>query len=162
MANQAGLKQWSHARTQTIELPSGSGHATVRLLTIGEAIYHDRIPNPLIGIALKAESGDLQDPTPEDAKQFLDLQCSIVASQLEKFKPKKGQGVSGPLDADWVRDEMPPRDREQLFAAITHIVPQKLIEGLLAASLSDLRPFRGGQGGADVPPDVQADEQEAE
>lgn len=154
-ATDAALKRWAHPRTQTIDLPSGVGKATVRLITIPEAITLGKIPNPLVGIAIRAESGGLdKDLSEDDVKAFLDLQASVVAQQLERFSPKKGNGLTGPLEAEWVKFEMPPRDREHLFAVITHILPAQLLNGILANSLMDGAPFRGGSGGT---PDVGGD-----
>lgn len=151
-AGDAALKRWAHAREQTIDLPSGSGRATVRLLTIPEAVALGRIPNPLVGIAIKAESGELdRELTPEEVAEWHDLQSVVVASQVLRFSPSRGNGIKGPLDVEWVKWEMPPQDRERLFAAITHIIPQSLFRGIVAASLGEGASFRGRSRRAPVP-----------
>ena len=138
------LDVWAHARTQIIDLPSGAGRASVEALDLTEAVALGRIPNPLRGIALKADSGELNKAEfgEEDAKAWLELQAMVVAASVRDFRPKKGNKTSEPLDVEWVKTKMPPSDRERIFWTATHIITADTLRGLM-----DLGNFRSGGSG---------------
>ena len=153
------LDVWAHARTQIIDLPSGAGRASVEALDLTEAVALGRIPNPLRGIALKADSGELNKAEfgEEDAKAWLELQAMVVASSVRDFRPKKGSKTSETLEVEWVKTKMPPSDRERIFYTATHVVTADTLRGLMS-----LGPFRGGSPGADASEGGDGDGESAE
>lgn len=141
----AGLAKWSHEREQVIDLPSGAGKAVVQALDLTEAVALGRIVNPLAAVAMKAEGGELNrgEMSPEEVSEWFELVCNVVALALKEFCPKRATAVKGPLDPEWVRDNMPPIDRDRIFTAATHIITADVMQGVM--SVLGLSSFRGGE-----------------
>jgi hypothetical protein len=145
------LSKWSHQREQVIDLPSGAGKGVVQAVDLTEWVALGRIVNPLAVVAMKAEGGELNrgEMSPEEVAEWFELVCFVVAGALKEFRPKRANVVKGPLDPEWVQDNMPPIDRDRIFTAATHIITADVMQGVM--SVLGLSSFRGGEPGTESP-----------
>jgi len=135
--------KWAHAH-QVKDVPITGGKADVERLDMASAIKHDRIPNPLIGIAIKAEQGfDPAESSTDDARrqvvELLELKCEVLSKQITEIRWEDGTKDTEFTPEDI--EQMLPEDRDYLFAIVTHIVTRDPQRDMLV-SLMDAAPFR--------------------
>lgn len=137
--------KWAHARKADVKLSFGT--AKIERLSMDEAIYYDHLPNPLRGIAIKAEEGfALSDIGEDGMKEFFDLKVFTVARQTKEITFEDGENTRKITEEDVKQWTSPDRDRA--FAAITHIITRDAMRDV-AAALLDAAPFRSGEDGAE-------------
>jgi hypothetical protein len=136
------LDQWAHARVQTFELPSGL-KAEVEALDLRECLRYGKVPNALIGYAQQVETGVVEPSKMEEkeSNEWFDFRMWVIADGIKSVSNSKGEKEEGPLDPDWVAQNMPPMDRELIWSFRTHLynaeAAQELMTLLSAASFRD-------------------------
>lgn len=122
---------WAHHRVRTLELVSGAGTVKVEPTRLNRAIIGGQVPNPLREMAIRQEYKgiDLDDLQEEEIETLEDFKDWIIADSMRDPK----------VTVEFVRDEMPTEDREQLFAICTH-------QDLLVRLLGKFRPQPTGVG----------------
>ena len=146
---------WAHGSEQWLDLPSDTGRVLVQDLDLTRAVAIGRIPNPLVGIAIKAEAGDIKRATmtEEEVKEYHDLVCSVVSQAVKEWRPAKGQkgkATKDPLPTPEDVNDIPSLDRDRIFSLATHTMPADVLQGVM--SLMGLERFRSGAAGADDAP----------
>jgi hypothetical protein len=112
---------WAHSAIRTVDLVSGAGKVQVKPTRLNRAIIGGYIPNNLRDIAIQSEYRGIELEKLSDAQltEFEDFKDWIIADSM----------VNPKVTVEWVRDEMPVGDREQLFAVCTH---QDLLMNMLS------------------------------
>lgn len=147
----ATLAEWKHAAIQEVRLQSGAGTVKQRPGTLAQAIRGGRVPNPLLGLAMRVEYEGL-DPkalTPEEAAEFETFKDWYIAETV--IEP-----AITPEDVA----ELPAGDREQLWLNALHMFDARLTAVL--EGLEGLRSFRDGTRGAQASGDGEGSRGEAE
>ena len=142
-ASKFTLDEWSHDRLLTIELPSvteGKPDRTVEVEVPDFFMLANRglIPNPLRGIAEKAESlFDPAEATEEEKAAYFDFVCWTVGRQLRSPNLVEELG-SEELAQAWVADNMPNAHRLLIWQRCMHLFTEadaRAFQALAAAML---------------------------
>jgi hypothetical protein len=120
---------WAHSAIRTVDLVSGAGKVQIKPTRLNRAIVAGYIPNELRAIAKRSEYQgiELSEMSDTEIAEFEGFKDWIIADSM----------VDPKVTVEWVRDEMPADDREQLFAVCTH-------QDLLVKLLAKFRPESAG------------------
>lgn len=145
------LAEWKHAAVQEVHLQSGAGTVKQRPGTLAQAIRGGRVPNPLLGIAVKVEYEGVE-PAKLDPQELADYEAFRDWYIAETV-------IEPAITPEDVAD-LPSGDREQLWLNAIHMFDARLSE--ILRSLAEARSFRDGPRGAQASGDGEGSRGEAE